>query len=1250
MENNRDVEIYISEIAERLWSGHASIMVGAGFSMNAQTYETSTVKFPSWNDLGDCFYEKLYGQSPLEKDKAYLDVLKLAESVEAHFERKTLDNILQNNIPDKEVKPSEIHEMLVQLPWTDIFTTNYDTLLERAAENITQKEQVYTVVINKEDLALSKSPRIVKLHGSFPSQRPFIITQEDYRKYPNENAAFVNIVRQSLMENNLCLIGFSGNDPNFLQWIGWVRDNLEKYAPKIYFIGLSISNAEKRWLETKNIIPVDISLICNPKENSLKNEIDTITTPKNNYYEALFAFVKSLNQEHYRKETDIIKQDHIDFPDKEKSVHFDIKKELNPQFQTATKVWKNTRLSYPNWLILPEDNREKLYYKLETPFIYHINKIEAPLDIEFLYEFNWRIEKCLFPIVNDWLIFYENVISKYNPFPDFLHIENANITPKTNENLEWKLITNYWLELQLSLLRYYREENFQEKWVLLAEFIEKIKNEISPELVARYSYERCLYYLFQLDISSVRKELNNWEINESLPYWEAKRAGLLAELGDLEIAEKILETSLTEIRNRLRFSPVKDDYTLVSQEAYVLQLSRYVRSSANLSKGIFSNHKNDDYSERWNELIKYKCDPWNELKSFEASLKTENYSIKTIEKKYNFGIGSITNTHRLSKGITYATVSYAFLRYIEETGIPLKLPNTTFGKDAAKKAISCISNYSPNWGFVSLIRTGDHKITDDIFNRRALSFLDREKCNELTTNYLDVLVKSSSEIKKGNTYRKENFAISLSTIIPHILSRLCVKCSYDTKIKILDFLKNLYLSDVETRKKYGEIDKLVQFLIKSFSAKERYGLIPMLLDFPIIADPDTRDPFPDLIQFLGFRDLQQTNKIKVNLTKIEETISLLSDDNFKRKVAITRLITLWQNNLLNKTQENKFAKALWKKLDKNGFPKDAAYYYFAFISFPHPKNINPEELLRIYFENTHFPIEEKKEKGSGISITNGDFFIFHNIIGASNTDINYQWNRKEINKLLSNCIEWWNTDKKYLRQTGDRFMGSIADEFKARFKNMIRIFSEVIVLNTHLIDSSLLPKIESLLNELSEYGMPALEAKVSFLKLFPTTKQIIYDEIQLQLYSKNEEQILDSVNSISILANIGNEDIKVLVKNVSENIKSSTEIALDRFLESMNIILKYNYNLFTKDILNDLEIGFEFLFKEVYIQNDDTEEIVHKKLLIQRCASILIVSLKKYYSDIITVSLPEYISKWENTCLNVNEFSEIRNIWLNSKE
>jgi ABC-type transport system involved in Fe-S cluster assembly fused permease/ATPase subunit len=67
--------------------------------------------------------------------------------------------------------------------------------------------------------------------------------------------------------------------------------------------------------------------------------------------------------------------------------------------------------------------------------------------------------------------------------------------------------------------------------------LKKIKNEISPELVARYSYERCLYYLFQLDISSVRKELNNWEINESLPY-EAKELDYLLNWETLKLRKK----------------------------------------------------------------------------------------------------------------------------------------------------------------------------------------------------------------------------------------------------------------------------------------------------------------------------------------------------------------------------------------------------------------------------------------------------------------------------------------------------------------------------------------------------------------------------------------------------------------------------------------------------------------------------------------------------------------------------------------
>jgi hypothetical protein len=74
----------------------------------------------------------------------------------------------------------------------------------------------YAIVRVVQDIPAAMKPRIVKLNGSFPSTRPFIFTEEDFRTYPRRFAGFVNLAQQSMMENVFCLIGFSGDDPNFL--------------------------------------------------------------------------------------------------------------------------------------------------------------------------------------------------------------------------------------------------------------------------------------------------------------------------------------------------------------------------------------------------------------------------------------------------------------------------------------------------------------------------------------------------------------------------------------------------------------------------------------------------------------------------------------------------------------------------------------------------------------------------------------------------------------------------------------------------------------------------------------------------------------------------------------------------------------------------------------------------------------------------------------------------------------------------
>jgi SIR2-like protein len=206
--------------------------------------------------------ERLYAQPQraraMQRTQSTSGLLRLAEEFEAEFGRHDLDKLLLAAIPDDDYEPGPLHELLLSLPWADVFTTNYDTLLEKARRAVIDRH--YQVVLCSEDIPSSKHPRIIKLHGSFPSVRPFVITEEDFRRYPRRCAAMVNLAQQSIVENIFCLIGFSGDDPNFLQWTGWVRDNLGNSVRQIYLVGLlTLTSAQRNLLIRRQVTPIDLS-------------------------------------------------------------------------------------------------------------------------------------------------------------------------------------------------------------------------------------------------------------------------------------------------------------------------------------------------------------------------------------------------------------------------------------------------------------------------------------------------------------------------------------------------------------------------------------------------------------------------------------------------------------------------------------------------------------------------------------------------------------------------------------------------------------------------------------------------------------------------------------------------------------------------------------------------------------------------------------------------------------------------------
>lgn len=106
-----------------------------------------------------------------------------------------------------------------------------------------KRSLVYQLISSSEMLSLTDGKRsIFKLHGSIRLDKNaqygfdgdthcnYIITSDDYKGYPIKHEPFVDYMKISLLKGAFCIIGFSCDDPNFLSWMSWVKEVVDKNA------------------------------------------------------------------------------------------------------------------------------------------------------------------------------------------------------------------------------------------------------------------------------------------------------------------------------------------------------------------------------------------------------------------------------------------------------------------------------------------------------------------------------------------------------------------------------------------------------------------------------------------------------------------------------------------------------------------------------------------------------------------------------------------------------------------------------------------------------------------------------------------------------------------------------------------------------------------------------------------------------------------------------------------------------------
>jgi hypothetical protein len=750
MSDNVSLYGHLQEIGTSLWdrggapgSGRAAIMVGAGFSRNARRMASIAPKFPDWEDVAKALVDRLYppcqsgfcGRDAVHKEdcetcrrrrrqmasaRETSGALRLAEIYEGVHGRAALERVLAATIPSSQYQPGLLHQKLVRLPWSDIFTTNWDDLLEKSVDLY---DRSYSFIHVPKHIATRPSPRIVNLHGSLKAGTPLIFTENDFLNYPTDFAPFVSLVQQSMVENVFVLVGFSGEDPNFLHWLGWVRRQLGNFVQQIYLVGTKeVDDPERRLLSSRGVIPLDITPLAS----------DDGDTP---YEKALLGFFNCL--ERIRG----IVRCNTKWPARTDPSTKPVRPAASvhpPQIRGKLEDWSNRLVDMPQWLSLPQKNRssalsylspdgdlgqiiqalildpaqipaptksalsaaDREHYK-ENPAEFLRDRAEAVrIATDFRYFARVRTDKDL---ANAYVVFILDACGSTligaTPVDRFLNLFKGT-TPKEVREAQRRFFSavapstrDSVLLALYALLRYARYSAHEELFVCLIGLL-SLQAQADAKARGIVLYEETLHHLDHSRTLLAQKTIRQLEEHDFQPRWGLRRAALLAEIFREDDARELLDDTVTEVR-RLRFEPDKPTRALwqKSREAWAYFAYFNLGPEPRHPRDRFDTNAPqlkpeeilDELDNRLSELAGSSSDPRFELHLLTSDLMEAAYRTALSDA----GGGTLPpNTNPV---VDPVDIAFAYLLLMEAVGLPPRLAFPSDDKSLTPVAVTVAS-------------------------------------------------------------------------------------------------------------------------------------------------------------------------------------------------------------------------------------------------------------------------------------------------------------------------------------------------------------------------------------------------------------------------------------------------------------------------------------------------------------------------------------------------------------------------------
>ena len=894
-----------------------------------------------------------------------------------------------------------------------------------------------------------------------------------------------------------------------------------------------------------------------------------------------------------------------------------------------TALWKNERMTVPGWYVIPENKREILQmYTRGSELIYNDEEGSFSELFDFTYELVWRYEM-------SFMRYSERMQRRIQEIWD-LAGEKKDFLTETKERKE------KFFFIGQTLLRLHRENICDEEWKRIFEITDKCADVVDTGK-DQLQIEKIKYSFIQMKITDVRLQLKEVKFSKEAYSVRMQAAGLMAECGMLDDAEKELVLLEAELERKIKEESNKDKLEIVYHRSILASsyfLHRFVLYG-------LEPMRDDTPLHRLNRKIRLHRNYFDYEKERNTFCKEMQRQQNKARKEVPFEINRDIKV--ICRADTRARHDYAFYRMLDRIAVPLHINWVRLLDNDESEFISGLTDTTPYVGWYMLLRFESLNTVKNVLTRKKcikLNEKDGEHVRLIFKYVYGAVERTTDEMHgKDEDFRGNAYGHILKNGM-EILRRLASVATIAEQKKLVLLMLKLIETDVV--REYNTLNNWISQVMYVLDERVKSSMLNELLQCStrkrtMIAGEEELDPF----DAYAYKTLAASRYSQVDLEP--QLVNCMLDRCEKSEQDkmhyIPRLGMLAQWKLLTAEQSRRFGEILWKDVDEEHFPLDESYHLKVYLEWPHPDNINTEAKIKeVILSKKAFEKIKEKALSSFIPRENRLFREIRDI----NTATENFWTEKELEFIVDECKDYWTTLKEKFEE--ERCRDGFEDEFADETRTMIKVLASFGRKSIKNISAESRVKIAQMEAEISSYNIECMELRV----LICTDEELknITDQILEGCRSVDKEIVTSAAEAILVLllADIEKTWMNKICDSLLELCFYRKEPGLHDFL----YLLEIGMYLGKMELSESQRRRMSTILADIDSQTDYTQiteesETQIKEIIMTRMLCAHLAYQLYLYEEKQNMEHADGTLLWKDICRgerSCKEFAEVRTRWI----